>query len=298
MAQIGIQFFGLEDVKMVRCFNVLSKCLPGGVADAGSKIWSALSRHNADLTAFKQHFFVYSEWTYDQKIFAIDVKIRRHLGTCRFFGPIGVARSSSQVWRNQPSSNKSYTLGSWRDLEKRKELSEWHFIELHRGFHMASRASQKRSQLARYARSRFEERSSERETFDASVLMERFGQAPWWVVCFWNWWSAKPPNRGSPYWKQPFAVGFGGPPFFAPPFPQKSLRYPVTVSWFFLGTLIQQDPRNTSRCWPPAFPVDRLSPWKTLWLKSMSVDASSKEVSLSAVEPHQLSMYKKGVAHR
>ena len=30
---------------------------------------------------------------------------------------------------------------------------------------------------ARYARSRFEERSSERETFDASVLMEKFGQA-------------------------------------------------------------------------------------------------------------------------
>ena len=51
----------MEDVKMVRCFNVLSKCLLGGVADAGSKIWSALSRHNADLTAFKQHFFVYSE---------------------------------------------------------------------------------------------------------------------------------------------------------------------------------------------------------------------------------------------
>jgi hypothetical protein len=43
--------FGLEDVKMVRCFNVLSKCLLGGVADAGSKIWSALSRHNGDLTA-------------------------------------------------------------------------------------------------------------------------------------------------------------------------------------------------------------------------------------------------------
>ena len=30
----------------------------------------------------------------------------------------------------------------------------------------------------RYARSRFEERTNERDTFDATVLMERFGQVP------------------------------------------------------------------------------------------------------------------------
>ena len=60
MAQIGIQIFGLEDIKMVRCFNVLSKCLLGGVADAESKIWSALSRHNWDLTALSSNI-VYSE---------------------------------------------------------------------------------------------------------------------------------------------------------------------------------------------------------------------------------------------
>ena len=31
---------------------------------------------------------------------------------------------------------------------------------------------------SRYARSRFEERTNERDTFDATVLMERFGQVP------------------------------------------------------------------------------------------------------------------------
>lgn len=230
MAQIGIQIFGLEDVKTVRCFNVLSKCLLGSVADAGSKIWSALSRHNGDLTALSSNI-VYSEWTYDQKM-------SQRCQNSKTLGPADFGPMCSNNHPKFEETNLHQTNHTRREVEvtwRRERSFLWHFIELHRGFHMASRASQKRSQLVRYARSRFEERSSERETFDASVLMERFGQAPWWVdwvVCFWNWWSGKPPNRGSPYWKQHNLLLLC-PQFFYPHFlKQKSLRYPVTVMIF------------------------------------------------------------------
>ena len=61
-----------------------------------------------------------------------------------------------------------------------------------------------------------------------------------------------------------------------------------------------QDPRNTSRCYIQlSLSVPTFSPrgWPFGSSRQVSFSASSKEVSLSAVEAHQLSMYKKRVAH-